>query len=73
LQLMDWEGKSWVTVFVLPEISDGKVKIHHEIAPANFISRNGREVLLRIVALGAQAASAPTLETGQLSLDVKRD
>ena len=73
LQLMDWEGKNWVTVFVLPEISDGKVKIHHEIAPANFISRNGREVLLRIVALGAQAASAPTLETDQLSLDVKRN
>lgn len=72
LQLMDWEGKSWMTVFVLPEISDGKVKIHHEIAPANFISRNGREVLLRIVALGAQTTSAPALETGQLSLDVKR-
>jgi hypothetical protein len=73
LQLMDWEGKNWVTVFVLPEISDGKVKIHHEIAPANFISSDRREVLLRIIALGSSAASAPTLETDQLSLDVKRN
>ena len=73
LQLMDWEGKSWVTVFVLPEIANDKVKIQHEIAPANFVSRDRREVLLRIIALGASTTSVPTLETDQLSLDVKRN
>ena len=73
LQLMDWEGKSWVTVFVRSEISDDKLKILHEIAPARFISSDRREVLLRIIALGASAASPPALETDSLSLDVRRD
>lgn len=73
VQLMDWEGKNWVTVFVLPQIANEKVKIQHEIAPANFVSRAGREVLLRIIALGASTTSASTLETDQLSLDVKRN
>jgi len=72
-QLMDWETKNWVTVFVRPEVADGPVKIQHEIAPANFVSRDRREVLLRLIAFGASATSTPTLETDQLNLDVKRN
>lgn len=71
LQLMDWEGKNWVTVFALSEISGEQVKLQHEIAPANFISADKREVLLRIVALGSSAASPSTLAIDHLSLDVK--
>jgi len=70
---MDWETKNWVTVFVRPEVADGPVKIQHEIAPANFVSRDRREVLLRLIAFGASATSTPTLETDQLNLDVKRN
>jgi dipeptidyl aminopeptidase/acylaminoacyl peptidase len=73
-QLMDWDEKSWVTVFIQPEIpNNDKVKIIHEISPANFINRDSRQVLLRAIALGAQATSAHTLETDYLSLDVRRD
>lgn len=71
-QLMDWETKSWVTVFVQPDVSNDKVKIRHEIAPARFIGPD-RQVLLHLVALGASPTSAPTLETDALSLDVKRN
>ena len=70
LQLMDWEKKGWVSVFVQPDVPGDKVKIHHEIAPANFISRDRREVLLRIV---ASAPSTPSWETDSFSLDVKRN
>lgn len=73
LQLMDWEEKNWVTVFVLPGVTNGGIKIRHEIAPANFISRDRREVELRIITLGTLAASPGTLETDSLSLDVKRN
>jgi Tol biopolymer transport system component len=72
-QLMDWTEKRWVAVFVCSQSSSDKVKILHEIAPANFISRDKHEVLLRIVALGASPASAPDLEAGYLGLDVRRD
>ena len=71
-QLMDWDSKSWVTVFVRSGISAEAVEVQHEIAPANFISRATREVALRIVALGPAAILFPALETRQLSLDVKR-
>lgn len=73
LQLMDWEGKNWVTVFALPKISDDKVKIQHEIAPAHFISGDRREVKLRIIALGASSALSPALETDSLRLDVRKN
>lgn len=72
IQLMDWEKKGWVTVFVQPGISEDRIKIHHEIAPGSFVSQD-RQVLLRLVALAAPSASAPTVETDSLSLDVKRN
>ena len=67
---MDWEEKSWVTVFVLPEASGDRVKIQHEIAPAHFISGDKPEVKLRIVAFGA---SIPASEMDSLTLDVRRN
>lgn len=72
-QFMDWEEKSWVTVFVLPALLNDKVKILHEVAPSNFVSRDKREVLLRIFALGTTAMSTPSLETDFLTLDVRRE
>jgi len=72
-QLLDWTEKRWVTVFVCSDLSSEKVKILHEIAPANFISRDKQEVLLRIVTFGASPASPPDLEAGYLGLDVRRD
>ena len=70
-ELRDWEEKKWVSVFVSPEIADASVKIRHEIAPAGFISRAGREVWLRMIASGAWSAS-PAPESNAISLDVKK-
>ncbi|MFQ5904093.1 MAG: TolB family protein, partial [Candidatus Binatia bacterium] len=72
-RLMDWQEKRWVTIFVRRDPSNDKIKILHEFTPANFIKRDTRQVMLRIVALGSPATSAPTLETDHLSLDVRRE
>ncbi len=72
-QLMDWEEKKWVDVFVKPGVSNHKVKILHEISPADFISRGTREVALRIVVSGISTTPAPTLDFDMLGLDVRRD
>lgn len=70
-QLREWEEKKWVTVFVLPKITDASVQIRHEIAPAGFISRDGQEVWLRLIASGAWSAS-PAPESNAITLDVKK-
>lgn len=70
-QLMDWDSKSWVTVFVRSGILAEAVNVQHEIAPQNFISRDSHEVALRIVARGSSAGLSPALEIRQLLLDVK--
>jgi hypothetical protein len=70
-ELRDWEEKKWVSVFVSPEIAAASVKIRHEIAPAGFISRAGREVWLRMIASGAWSAS-PAPESNAITLDVKK-
>ncbi len=71
-QLMDWQEKRWVNVFVRRDLSNDKIKILHEFTPANFIKRSARQVLLRIITLGAPDASVPVLETDSISLDVRR-
>jgi dipeptidyl aminopeptidase/acylaminoacyl peptidase len=71
-QLMDWESNRWVTVFVRSGISAEVVRVQHEIAPANFISRDQREVALRIITTGAPALMFAGPEPLQLSMDVKR-
>ena len=73
IQLMDWEEKGWVTVFVQPEAAYGKVRMEHEIAPARFVSRDRREVWVRIIALGASPTSPPALDTDSLTLNVRKD
>ena len=72
-QLMDWDSKSWVTVYVRSGISAEAVEIQHEIAPANFLSRDKQEVALRVIASGSLEALFPSLQTREISLDVKHD
>lgn len=72
-QLMDWQEKSWVTVFSQPEMSDGPIRIYHEYSAANFIHPATRQVKLRLIAQGSEANPASPLQTGFLSLEVRKE
>jgi hypothetical protein len=67
-QLLDRESDRWVTVFIRAGMPGEALKIVHEIAPGNFISRDRLEVALRIIAPGGSALGVPV----RLRMDVRR-
>lgn len=72
-QLMDWEEKSWVTVYSQPEVSQGRIRIYHECSPASFIHPATRQVKLRVVVAGSEGSPASALHTDFLGLNVRRE
>ncbi len=70
-QLMDWKEKNWVTVFAHSQDSGGKTKVFHEIAPGNFVNRDTRQVLLRIIPAGVPLATGKKQEADYLRLEVR--
>jgi hypothetical protein len=71
-QLMDWKEKSWVTVFAHSQVSDSKVTVLHEVAPANFVHPDTRQVILRIVPTNVPMASGNNLKADYLRLEIRK-
>ena len=63
--------KNWVTVFAHSQDSKGKTKVFHEIAPGNFVNRDTRQLLLRIVPAGVPLATGKKQEADYLRLEVR--
>ena len=70
-QLMDWKEKNWVTVFAHSQDTGGKTKVFHEFAPANFVNRDTRKLLLRIIPAGVALAKGKKQEADYLRLEVR--
>jgi Tol biopolymer transport system component len=71
-QLMDWQEKSWVSVFAHSRVMDGKATILHEFAPANFIHPDRRQVILRVVPANGSMASGSDLKADDLLLEIRK-
>ncbi len=71
-QLMDWQEKSWVSVFAHSWVLDGKATVLHEFAPANFIHPDRRQVILRVVSANGSIASGSNLKADDLLLEIRK-
>jgi len=71
-QLMDWQEKSWVSVFAHSRVLDGRATVLHEFAPANFIHPDRRQVILRVVSANGSIASGSNLKADDLLLEIRK-